>query len=259
MVNLKLTVIQSDIHWHTPVENVAMFESLIHTINDDTDIVLLPEMFTTGFTMEPGHLAENMEGITVAAMKKWSRELKSSVAGSLIIEENGLFFNRLVAVTPDGEIFTCDKRHLFRMAGEQKIYTAGKDTITMNIKGWKVRPFICYDLRFPVWSRNIGNEYDLAFYCANWPAARAFHWDTLLRARAIENQCYVAGINRTGIDGKGVKYNGDSCIIGFSGETIFSAGRSVSVHTTELSYSALQDYRRNFPAWMDADQFRINI
>ncbi len=257
MQNLRLTIIQSDIIWHSASDNIAMIESLIRGLKGGSDLILLPEMFSTGFTMNTEKFAEDMDGETVSAMREWSRGLNVHAAGSLIIKEKGMFFNRVVVTSPDGSAFVYDKRHLFRMGGEDKKYTSGKETLTVDIKGWRVRPFICYDLRFPVWSRNTSDRYDLAFYCANWPAVRMSHWDTLLRARAIENQCYVAGINRTGIDGSGIEYNGGSCVIGFRGEEIFSAGTEPSVKTVEIEYDPLAGYRKEFPAWMDADDFRI--
>lgn len=257
MQNLMLTVIQPDIIWHSPSANISMFESMMGKISVGSDLLLLPEMFTTGFTMYPEKFAEEMDGNTVSVMKEWSRELNAHVAGSLIIKENGMFFNRFIIAGPNGELSFYDKRHLFRMAGEDKVYAPGKENLTVDIKGWRVRPFVCYDLRFPVWSRNSSDGYDLAIYCANWPGARSFHWETLLRARAIENQCYVAGVNRTGTDGNGVKYSGGSSVIGFRGEEIFAAGPEPAVHTAELSFQTLLDYRRDFPAWLDADQFRV--
>lgn len=257
MQNLRLTVIQQDIIWHSVSDNISMFESALRKGGRGSDLILLPEMFTTGFTMEPEKLAEEMDGRSVSVMREWSSGLNAHVAGSLIIKEKGMFFNRLIVASPDGGLDYYDKRHLFRMGGEERVYTPGRDNLTVNIKGWRVRPFICYDLRFPVWSRNSSDGYDLAVYCANWPTARSFHWETLLRARAVENQCYVAGVNRTGTDGKGIKYSGGSCIIGFRGDEILSAGNEPAVHTAELSFQALLDYRKEFPAWMDADRFRV--
>ena len=257
MKNLRLTFVQSDIIWHSPSDNLSMIESLIGGLKGNSDLILMPEMFTTGFTMDTEQFAEEMSGKTVSKMKEWSRVLNAHIAGSLIIKETEKYYNRLEITTPEGGVEFYDKRHLFRMGGEEKFYTAGQKNLTVDIKGWRVRPFICYDLRFPVWSRNTADRYDLAFYCANWPAVRSYHWDTLLRARAIENQCYVAGINRTGIDGRGIKYAGGSCVIGFRGEELRVAGHVPCSDTVELSYEALLDYRREFPAWMDADEFRI--
>jgi len=257
MQNLRLTVIQPDIVWHSVSDNIAMIESFISGLGYATDLILLPEMFSTGFTMQTEKFAEEMNGKTVSEMRGWSRSLNAYVAGSLIIKESGFFFNRAVIAAPDGALYVYDKRHLFRMGGEDKKYTCGNNNLTVNIKGWRVRPFICYDLRFPVWSRNTSDGYDLALYCANWPAVRQKHWDVLLRARAIENQCYVAGVNRTGIDGSGIKYNGGSSVIDFRGEEIYSAGTEPSVKTVEIEYETLAGYRKDFPAWMDADDFRI--
>ncbi|HOP62663.1 MAG TPA: amidohydrolase [Spirochaetota bacterium] len=257
MRNLRLTVIQSEIIWHSPGDNIKLYGSLVDEIAGATDFVLLPEMFTTGFTMDPEKIACDMNGEAVAAMISWSRALNAFVAGSIIIKENNMFFNRFIAVSPAGELFHYDKRHLFRMAGEDKVYTSGSENIIIDIMGWKVRPFVCYDLRFPVWSRNPEEKYDLAVYVANWPAVRSLHWETLLRARAIENQCYVAGVNRTGIDGNRVKYSGGSSVIGFRGEELYNAGDKPDVHTVELPYRELAEYRQGFPAWMDADRFRV--
>jgi len=259
MQNLRLTIVQSDIIWQSASDNIAKIESLISGLDGGSDLILLPEMFSTGFTMKTEKFAEEMDGKTVSAMMSWSRELDVHTAGSIIVKENGKFFNRVVVTSPDGAACVYDKRHLFRMGGEDKKYSGGNKNLTVNIKGWRVRPFICYDLRFPVWSRNTPDGYDLAFYCANWPAVRQHHWDTLLRARAIENQCYVAGINRTGIDGSGIEYNGGSCVIGFRGEELYSAGGGPSVHTVEIQYETLIEYRKEFPAWMDADDFRITL
>jgi predicted amidohydrolase len=257
MQNLRLTIIQPDIHWHSVSDNITNIESLTQGLNGRSDLIILPEMFSTGFTMDTEKFAEEMDGETVSAMRRWSTVLNAHVAGSIIIRENGRFFNRVIVTSPDGNVYVYDKRHLFRMGGEDKKYTGGKENITVGIKGWRVRPFICYDLRFPVWSRNSADGYDLAFFCANWPAVRENHWETLLRARAIENQCYVAGVNRTGVDGRRIKYNGGSCVIGFRGEELYSAGVEPSIYTVEIQYEALLDYRKEFPAWMDADDFRI--
>lgn len=256
MQDLRVTVVQQDILWHSPSGNIKKIDSIMKSISS-SDLVLLPEMFTTGFTMKPDDVAEDMDGAAVYSMKEWSREINACIAGSVAIRENRIFFNRFIAVFPDGGVVSYDKRHLFRMAGEEKVYTSGKNNVTFEFKGWRIRPFICYDLRFPVWSRNSSDGYDLAVYAANWPAVRSFHWDTLLRARAIENQCYVAGINRTGADGNGVKYCGGSCILGFRGDTVYSAGEEPAVNTVLLSYQALVDYRKEFPAWMDSDRFRV--
>ena len=174
-----------------------------------------------------------------------------------LFSENDVFYNRLIWVKPDGKIFTYDKKHLFRMGGEDKVYTPGGTHLTVDLKGWRIRPFICYDLRFPVWSRNSGMEYDLAVYSANWPAARDFHWEILLRARAIENLCYVAGVNRTGHDRNKISYNGKSSVIDYYGNVMYCTDINESVKTIELSYADLSAYRESFPAWMDSDRFEL--
>ncbi|PKL17486.1 MAG: amidohydrolase [Spirochaetae bacterium HGW-Spirochaetae-5] len=257
MKNLRVTLIQSAIEWHNIDSNILHFRSLISDIENKTDLIILPEMFTTGFTMNPVAIAEEMNGEAVSAIKEWSSTSGADITGSIIVKEDNRYYNRLIWVKPDGEIFTYDKRHLFRMAGEEKVYSPGNSHLTVNLHGWRIRPFICYDLRFPVWTRNTGTEYDLALFTANWPAARETHWDTLLRARAIENQCYIAGINRTGIDGNGVNYNGKSSMIDFYGNILFQADEKECIQTMELSYDELTGYRESFPAWMDSDRFQL--
>lgn len=215
-------------------------------------------MFNTGFTMNPSEFSEDMNGITVSFLKRISRGINADITGSIAVYENGFYYNRLLWLKPDGRIFTYDKRHLFRMSGEDKVYSQGTSYFTAEINGWKIRPFICYDLRFPVWTRNVNKEYDLAVFIANWPASREMHWDTLLRARAIENQCYVAGVNRTGVDGNGTAYNGKSAVIDYRGNTILSSENSETVSSVELKYHDLVKYRESFPAWMDSDSFSLN-
>jgi len=255
--NLKITIIQTEIIQHNVDKNIKHLESLIKTNNPVSDLLILPEMFNTGFSMNPEELCETMSGVTITFLKKLASGMNADITGSIIIKENNLYFNRLVWIKPDGELLTYDKRHLFRMGGESKVYTPGSSPLTVNLKGWRIRPFICYDLRFPVWTRNSGMEYDLALYTANWPEARISHWETLLRARAIENQCYVAGVNRTGHDGNSNNYNGKSSVIDYYGNSVFSAGSSECIKTVELSYHDLSAYRNSFPAWMDSDSFKL--
>jgi len=232
---------------------------MILPLEGRADLVVLPEMFTTGFSMQPEGLAEDMNGRAVAAMKEWSRRTGANIAGSIIIGEGGNFYNRLVWACPDGSVLTYNKNHLFRMGGEHEVYTHGKTAITVELKGWRIRPCICYDLRFPVWARNTGPGYDLFVCCANWPGARQSHWDILLRARAIENQCYVIGVNRTGTDGKGIVYTGGSAVVDFGGNIITGAGASeTAVINSILDMEALTRYRQSFPAWMDADKFALS-
>jgi omega-amidase len=257
MQNLKITLIQTDISWHNKVANIERFNELIKHHGKGSDLIILPEMFTTGFTMKPMEYAENMDGPAVIQMSGWSDEINADIAGSMIIKEEDKFLNRLVWTKPGGKILFYDKRHLFRMAGEEKVYNSGNKNLTVELKGWKLRPFICYDLRFPVWSRNKNLEYDVAVYSANWPEKRSRHWKSLLRARAIENQCYVIGVNRIGIDGGGISYSGDSTVIDFEGNILFEKSHKECVYTIELSFAELQKYRDSFPAWKDADEFSI--
>lgn len=257
MENLSITIIQSDIAWHNIEKNISLLQSVIEKIKNKTDLIILPEMFTTGFTMVPAGVCQTMNGTAVSFLKKTAAEYKTDITGSAVICENGNFYNRLIWARPDGTIHTYDKRHLFRMAGEDKIYTPGNSLLTVELKGWKIRPFICYDLRFPVWCRNGNLDYDLAIYSANWPAKRESHWDMLLQARAVENQCYVAGVNRAGTDGNGVQYSGRSAVIDFTGNLITRCGDRECTETVELSHSELVSFRESFPAWKDSDKYKI--
>ncbi|HSV98392.1 MAG TPA: amidohydrolase [Spirochaetota bacterium] len=257
MQNLKVALVQTDLAWHDIEANIARFETLLAPLAGNADLVALPEMFSTGFTMTPWEVSEGMDGRAAAGLRRWARSLGAHVAGSAVIAEAGRYFNRLLWARPDGTISHYDKRHLFRMAGEDAVYAPGTRAPVMETAGWRIHPFICYDLRFPVWSRNVANAYDVALYVANWPAKRAHHWRALLAARAIENQCYVVGVNRVGTDGNGVAYCGDSMVIDFSGEIPLDAGDAEGVHVLELSYERLSEYRRSFPAWKDADPFTL--
>lgn len=253
MSHLKVTLVQANLAWEDPVTNRAHFDHLLASAKGATDLVVLPEMFTTGFTMAGDKWAESMDDPSVSWLRNKAAELKSDVAGSLIIREGEQLYNRLVWATAGGLLYFYDKRHLFRMSGEHKVYAAGTDPLTVTIGTWRIRPFICYDLRFPIWSRNIGNGYDVALFVANWPAARAAHWTALLTARAIENQAYIIGINRVGLDGNGHAYSGDSMALDPQGQVIFHARDQEVVHTVDLDASAQEAYRQSFPAWRDAD------
>ncbi len=255
MNNLKITIVQTHLHWEDIDSNIKLFESITDKINKDTDLIVLPEMFTTGFTTKTASLATTMKGASVSWMKKKSVEKNADIVGSMIIREDKNFFNRLIWVKPSGELFFYDKKHLFRFGSEDKFFTPGSKKITVELKGWKIRPFICYDLRFPVWTRNCDNKYDIAVFVANWPATRSLHWKTLLAARAMENQAYIIGVNRTGQDGNKIKYSGDSSIIDPKGKTIFQTDCISCVHTETISPTPLLQYRKNFPAWKDADNF----
>jgi len=253
MRDLTVTVMQANLKWEDPASNLAMFDERISRFKETPDLVVLPEMFTTGFTMEPARVAEEMEGPSVEWMVRTANEGNFHLAGSLAVRDGGAFYNRLVWAFPDGEILTYDKRHLFRMAGEDRVYSPGDSLVTARVHGWRIRPFICYDLRFPLWCRNHDNGYDAALYVANWPEKRAAHWKTLLAARAIENQCYVIGCNRTGFDGNGVTYSGDSSVVDPKGRVMMRETGGEGVLTVRLSYADLAAYRESFPVWMDAD------
>lgn len=253
MQDLNVTLIQADLHWEKIEANLEMFDARIDAIAEPCDLIVLPEMFSTGFSMSAEALAEPMSGKAVAWMQAKARATKTVITGSLIIVQSGNYYNRLVWARPDGSLATYDKKHLFRYAGEESVYTAGSERITMDLNGWRVRPFICYDLRFPIWCRNLDLVYDLALFVANWPARRSAHWRKLLVARAIENQSYVLGVNRVGIDGNGHAYDGASAIINPLGEALFDAEDKAVTQAATLSSRQLVDYRKAFPAWKDAD------
>jgi predicted amidohydrolase len=253
MQDLKVALIQAELVWEDPQTNLNRFRSRIEQVQDGTHLIVLPEMFTTGFSMNPARLAQRMDGPTVSWMSARSQETRADITGSLIVEENGSFYNRLVWAKPDGRLFGYDKKHLFRYAGENNVYTPGDKQVIVTCRGWRVRPFICYDLRFPVWIRNLDNQYDAALFVANWPERRAAHWNALLKARAIENQCYVIGVNRVGTDGNGHRYVGDTCIIDPRGRVATKVSHKEAIVSEDLSAAMLNDYRHQFPAWMDAD------
>ncbi len=217
--------IQADLVWENPAKNLAFFEARINHLSEKTDLVVLPEMFTTGFTMQPQKVAESMDGNAISWMKKIAQKNDFSITGSIVIKEDNKYYNRLVFVHPSGKIETYDKRHSFTLAGEDKVYTSGNEKLIVNYKGWKICPLICYDLRFPVWARNTEN-YDLLIYMANWPIKRIKAWDTLLKSRAIENMCYTIGVNRTGKDGNGYEYSGNSLIVDYLGDELASLPRN---------------------------------
>lgn len=256
MQDLKVTIIQSGIFWEDKKKNFANFGRKIESIKEQTDLIILPEMFSTGFTMNAYRFADKLKGEAYDFLKYYSNKKKSCVCGSVIVKVRNKFYNRLFLAFPDGIVFHYDKRHLFRMAEENLVYSEGNKKLTVKIKDWRVAFFICYDLRFPVWLRN-KNNYDFAVFIANWPERRAYHWKTLLLARAIENQSYVAGVNRIGKDGNGIMCSGDSTIINPLGKYLINAKRKDGIFTAELSHKVLTDYRKNFPAYKDADKFEI--
>jgi len=243
------------LHWEDAVANRAMFEEKIVGLKGSTDLIVLPEMFTTGFSMRSAELAETMDGATVAWMREQARTVNAAIYGSAIITEGGKQFNRGLFVKPDGKVTIYDKRHLFRFANETDHYSPGKDRVVVEWRGWRLLLQVCFDLRFPVFSRNRG-DYDAILYVANWPEARRFPWSQLLIARAIENQCYVAGVNRVGMDGKGIHYSGDSVMIDPRGAVIGEVEPSQEgVAKTIFGREALDDFREKFPAGMEADNF----
>ncbi|MCC7233256.1 MAG: amidohydrolase [Bacteroidia bacterium] len=259
MSALKITLIQSRLYWEKPGDNLSMFEKKILAIPDETDLILLPEMFTTGFTMHASGLAEAPEGPSVQWMRRMAVKQKAVICGSLIIEENKKYFNRLIWMRPDGSFSHYDKRHLFRLAGEEMTYSPGNHQGIMHWKGWNIFPLVCYDLRFPVWSRRKKEmDFDLLLYVANWPEKRITAWKSLLPARAVENQAYVAGLNRTGDDGNGIYHSGESAVYNYQGELLssFRPGEEM-METIALNLEDLREFREHFAFGKDADDFRI--
>jgi omega-amidase len=263
--DLIITLIQSELYWHNIDANLGMFEEKIWSIGEKTHLIILPEMFTTGFTMEAAQFAEHINGKTFKWMKQQAAQTGAVITGSYIVHDRGSYYNRLVWMNPDGTYNSYDKRHLFRMVGEQNLYSGGTSLLITELKGWKICPLICYDLRFPVWSRNKLDRtnncltYDLLLYVANWPEKRINVWDTLLQARAIENLCYSVGVNRTGKDGNGALYNGHSAVVNPKGRKMLATDNKEAIRTISLDYKKLQDFRKKFPAYMDADNFEIII
>jgi predicted amidohydrolase len=254
---MKIALLQTAVAWENKPLNIRQVEAMLHALPDDVRLAVLPEMFTTGFSMQPTALAESEHGDTLQWMRQTATGRKIALVGSIIAEEGGNYFNRLFFVFPDGSYQKYDKRHLFSMAGETEHYTAGSQRLIVEYEGWRICPLICYDVRFPVWSRNYGDRYDLLLYVANFPATRMQVWNTLLAARAIENQCYVAGVNRCGMDGAGVAHSGASQVVDFKGNRIAVAGDTESSLTVTLSLVGLRAFREKFPAWRDADAFVV--
>lgn len=288
---MRLSIIQSSLAWENPAANRAMFARKLAPLRDQTDLVVLPEMYTTGFSMNAGALAEPMDGPTVQWMREQSALLGGALAGSFICSEAGNFYNRLLFMRPDGTFEYYDKKHLFSLTGEHEQYVAGNKQLVVEWRGWRIRPLVCYDLRFPVWSNNPasppasglagpapdgskdatssipsgerpGNQssrtpYDLLLYVANWPSRRSHHWRTLLAARAIENQSFVAGVNIVGKDGNDYEYTGDSAIIDFAGQQIVGISGKEGVFTAELSLEERMQYRRQLPFLEDGDIFQL--
>jgi predicted amidohydrolase len=254
---LRISLVQTALVWEDPTANKSQLMEQVLPLKGHTDVVVLPEMFTTGFTMNAVTYAEPPGGDTSRWMSQLSRELGAAIAGSIITQDNGSYYNRMYFVMPDGREQHYDKRHLFRMAGEDAVFTPGDERVVVDYLGWRILLQVCYDLRFPVWSRG-RNDYDLILYVANWPSPRRLAWQVLSRARAIENLCYVAAVNRVGIDGKGISYAGDSVVVAPKGDILLAfEEEAVAVKTCVINKSALVEYREKFPAHLDADDFKI--
>ncbi|MES2520296.1 MAG: nitrilase family protein [Bacteroidota bacterium] len=286
MQDLSVTLIQTDLFWENPTANLANLEEKIAQISVQTDLIILPEMFNTGFTMNVKSVAEPMNFTTFKWLKQQAKKTQAVITGSYIVKEGEHFYNRLIWMRPDGSFETYDKRHLFRMGGENHNFSSGEKRLIVELKGWKICPLICYDLRFPIWSRqgkfdnkiqilddkggeNVdaslstklyplnSNSYDLLIFVANWPAVRSKVWDTLLQARAIENLSYCIGVNRIGTDGMGLTYSGNSAVIDFKGNPVFYESELEVIHNQVLVKQDLDDFRKKFPAFLDADNFEI--
>lgn len=272
MNQLRVSILQTDIAWENKQDNLRRLHEKLETLRGAAEIVVLPETFSTGFSMNTGELAEPVTGKTITTLRRWASEYQIAIAGSYIsCEENPVssednplscghpaYYNRAFFLTPEGEVCFYDKRHLFRMGSETEHFTAGSRRPVISYRGWKILLLVCYDLRFPVWSRNVNNEYDLLIYVANWPVPRRKAWDILLQARALENIAYVCGVNRTGTDNNQFPYNGGSAVYSPKGELLAKVpDGEEGTATATLELSALQEFRKKFPAWKDADSFTI--
>ena len=268
MSTLHFTLIQTALFWEDKGANLDMLTQKIQAIDVPTEIIVLPEMFTTGFSMQPEKFAETMEGPTVDWMRRMSSEKRAIITGSIIIVEGGKYYNRLIWILPNGQLGYYNKRHLFAFAGEDQYYTSGNKRLIASVKGWKINLQICYDLRFPVWARQelsqandetgkLITEYDVLLYVANWPEKRNHAWKTLLTARAIENQCFTIGVNRVGLDGNNIAHSGDSMVVGPLGEVLYHCAYEEDLCHISLQKEELENTRSHFPFWKDADFFMI--
>ena len=255
---MKIAIYQLDIIWESAKENRDKISNTMPKLFGKCDLLILPEMFTTGFNTNPQSISETMDGESVAFLKEMSKQYNIAIIGSIIIDDNGKIFNRMMFVTPDGDLPHYDKRHLFRMSGEDKTFSAGQDKRIFRYKGFNILPQVCYDLRFPVWSRNKNLEYDIAIYVASWPRPRIKVWDILLKARSLENLCYTIGVNRVGTD-PAIDYNGHSCIIDYLGNIVAETQENKEEYIIyEIDKESLDKFRSKFPAQLDADDFTID-
>ena len=253
---LRVTIVQADLIWEDVQANLAHLDQLLEGLSGKTDLLILPEMFTTGFTMHPAALAEPLHGPTFQWMAAFAKKTETAITGSMICRESDAYYNRLLFIRPDGTFAQYDKRHLFTLAGEDKAYEPGQENVTIEWKGWKLRPQICYDLRFPVWSRNVDN-YDLLFYVANWPRPRREAWKSLLAARAIENQAFCIGVNRCGVDPNGHEYPGDSSVFDYAGYLYTQISEQEGLQTVQLDKSQQNHFRQKLNFLADRDQFEV--
>jgi omega-amidase len=255
---VNLSIVQFNPAWEDSKSNIQKLNSWLEKIPAQTNLVILPEMFLSGFSMNVGQSAQTMDGQGVEWLTSVASERGFTIAGSLSIHDNNQYFNRLIVASPEGEVQYYDKRHLFRMGEENQIYSPGNKHLIVNVAGWNMMPLVCYDLRFPVWSRNVNLRYDVLIYVANWPKARREVFLTLLKARAIENQCYVVGVNRTGTDGLGISYAGDSVVVDYKGNFLTDpANNTEQIINSTISLSELRSFREKFPTYLDADNFTL--
>ena len=261
---LRTTLVQTDLYWQDIDANLAMLEEKIWQIDEDTDLIILPEMFNTGFSMNAEKLAEPMNFNTFKWMNQMAKQKNAAICGSYIVKESTNYYNRLYFIDPEGSFDFYDKRHLFRMGEEHLTYSEGKKRMIREFRGFRIMPLVCYDLRFPVWIKNQYDkdadalEYDVLVFVANWPAPRTNVWDTLLKARALENQCYSIGVNRTGKDGEGIEYSGNSVIYDYKGLSLNDVSTEPSIQTVELNLEELKAFRKKFPVYLDWDKFDLN-
>ncbi len=262
-MSLTFSLIQTKLFWENKQQNLAMLENKILSIEDKTQVVVLPEMFSTGFSMQPHLFAETMDGNTIQWMKKIATQKKIILTGSLMMEDEGKYYNRLIWMLPNGQFGFYNKRHCFAYAQEDKYYTAGTEKKIAQVNGWKINLQVCYDLRFPVWAsqndfdKSGNNLFDILLYVANWPKRRSYAWKSLLVARAIENQCYVIAVNRVGFDGNNIEHSGDSMVVNPLGDILYTKENVEDIFTITLDKDALLDIRNKFPFWKDADSFKL--